>query len=50
MPLPVMVVFEMGERELISDTINLVITKHLKFTPKVLLIKTSKEYEYDDED
>lgn len=50
MPLPVMVVFEMGERELISDTIKLVITKHLKFTPKVLLIKTSKKYEYDDED
>jgi hypothetical protein len=50
MPLPVMVIFEMGERELISDTIRLVSTKHLKIKPKVLLIKTSKKYEYDDED
>ena len=50
MPLPVMVIFDMGERELISDTIRLIVTKHLKFAPKVLLIKTSKEYEYDDED
>jgi hypothetical protein len=48
MQLPVMVIFEMGERELISDTIRLVATKHLKIALKVLLIKTSKEYEYED--
>jgi hypothetical protein len=50
MPLPVMVIFEMGEREFISDTIRLIVTKFLKFAPKVLLIKTTKKYEYDDED
>jgi hypothetical protein len=49
MPLPVMVIFEMGERELISDTISMLATKHLKIAAKVLLIKTSKEYEYDEE-
>lgn len=49
MPLPVMVIFEMGERELISDLVSLVATKHLKITPKILLIKTTKEYEYDEE-
>jgi hypothetical protein len=48
MQLPVMVIFEMGERELISDIIRLVVTKHLKIAPKVLLIKTSKEYEHED--
>jgi hypothetical protein len=47
MQLPVMVIFEMGERELISDIIRLVATKHLKIAPKVLLIKTSKEYEHE---
>jgi hypothetical protein len=45
-----MVIFEMGEREFISDTIRLIVTKFLKFAPKVLLIKTTKKYEYDDED
>ena len=50
MPLPVMVIFDMGEREFISDTIKLIVTKFLKFAPKVLLIKTAKKYEYDDED
>jgi hypothetical protein len=48
MQLPVMVIFEMGERELISDTIRLIVTKHLKIVPKVLLIKTTKEYEHED--
>jgi hypothetical protein len=50
MQIPVMVIFEMGERELISDTIRMIAARHLKITPKVLLIKTTKEYEYDDED
>ena len=50
MQLPVMVIFEMGERELITSVIRTVAAKHLKITLKALLIKTSKEYGYDDED
>ena len=45
MQLPVMVIFEMGERELITSVIRTVAAKHLKITLKALLIKTSKEYD-----
>ena len=48
MVLPVMVVFEMGERVVISGNIRMDAAYHLKIEPRILLIKSP--YEYDGEE
>jgi hypothetical protein len=46
--LPVMVVFEMGERLMLSGNVVMDAAYHSKITPRILLIKSSAEYEEED--